>query len=582
MVVNSTTLTQLHEQIIGYRDAAELMAGFPMLQLRGKSFSINDHFFFKPMFRVTTPRQLICKTARQVGKTQALAAGKTLKSTAMPYFNILFMSPRFEQIKRFSTNYVKPLIMSSPMRKKLIDTSISQNQNVLQRTFRLGGIHFYSFALLDAERVRGISANEVCIDEVQDMLWDNIPVINQTLSGSRHWKQKTYTGTPKTLDNTIQKLWADSSMGEWATRCEACNHWNIACLEHDLLKMIGKTTVVCAKCGRPINPRDGGWIFQMPEKTPTFLGYHIPQIIHPFHYEEPENWAELLLNQRKYPTSKFMNECLGESYDSAEKLITLSDLRAISALQSNTLQQALLNRRIYNFVAIGIDWGGGGSESESYTSMTVAGVRPGDDTVHILCSFRLSRNLLPAQEVSEILQICTKFRPDLVAHDYTGAGYLREVMMIQCGMPAEKLIPFTYSVTANKAVIYPNMTGAGPGKIAQRASYTMDKPRSLMTLCAMMKAKKILLPSWPVDDREDNVFLDFLNLIQLVQERPRGSDVYLIDKTPDTPDDTCHSLNYACSAIWYCHQRYPDMAEALNIRLSQEDISSITPRDPQW
>ena len=276
-----SALEQVRDRILKSPDTAKLAAALPLFRVKGKPFTLEDHFFFKPLFRIDFPRRGVYKCARQVGKTLNMSASKLTRSLAIPYYNTLFVCPRFEQIKRISNSYVKPLVISSPVRDLLIDTKLIRDQSVLQRTFRNGSTHFYSFAFLDAERIRSIAANEIAIDEVQDIIWDHIPVIAETLSGSKRWRQQLFTGTPKTLDNTIEKLWRQSSMGEWVIKCTACNHWNIACVEHDLIKMIGKRTICCAKCERPIEPREGGWAFSFEERNSTFVGYHIPQIVHP-------------------------------------------------------------------------------------------------------------------------------------------------------------------------------------------------------------------------------------------------------------------------------------------------------------
>ena len=94
----------------------------------------------------------------------------------------------------------------------------------------------------------------------------------------------------------------------------------------------------------------------------------------------------------------------------------------------------------------------------------------------------------------------------------------------------------------------------------------------------MMKAGKVLLPLRQVKDETDPMN-DLLNLNEDRQERPRGSDVVLISKTAGTSDDTAHALNYACASLWYATSGYPDIAEAIRIKLSQEDIDRITPTD---
>ena len=91
------------------------------------------------------------------------------------------------------------------------------------------------YAFLNADRVRGIPADMVCIDEIQDVLTDNIPVIEECVSHSS-FKYKLYAGTPKSLDNTLESLWVeDSTQNEWVVPCDSCGggdyrHWNICLL----------------------------------------------------------------------------------------------------------------------------------------------------------------------------------------------------------------------------------------------------------------------------------------------------------------------------------------------------------------
>jgi hypothetical protein len=95
----------------------------------------------------------------------------------------------------------------------------------------------------------------------------------------------------------------------------------------------------------------------------------------------------------------------------------------------------------------------------------------------------------------------------------------------------------------------------------------------------MMKAHKVYLPDW---ESSKNDTEDFLNLVEQRQERTRGSDVILIDKTPEKPDDVVHAVNYVCSTIWYTNQKYPNIAEANAMRLSQLEINKIAPKVPNW
>lgn len=569
----TNVLSTLSQRILDANNPSLLTAALPLFRLKGQPYNLDDHFFFNPLFNIHMPRRALFKCSRQVGKTQNMSVAKLSKTISIPYYNSLFVCPRFEQIKRISNNYMRPLIEDSPVKNIFLREGHARDQSVLQRTFKNGSVHFYSFAFLDAERIRSVSCSDVNLDEVQDIQWDFIPVIAETMSGSKRWRNQLYTGTPKTVDNTIQLLWQDSTQSEWAIKCQACNYWNVPSIAHDLIKMIGLKGPICAKCGRSIEPREGGWAHAYPDRQSVFCGYHIPQTIHPLHYESITNWQDLLYKMHTYPEYRFMNECLGESFDSGIKLMTLNDLRRLACLRPNTLRDAVMYRNQYTRVAMGIDWGGGGHESQSFTAVVIAGTRPGTDCIEVLYYDKLSRTLPPEEETMWLLELIKKFTPHFVAHDYGGAGNLRELLMIQAGVPLEKIIPYTYVASAKKPVIYFEASNDA----GTRSSYSIDKARSLVTLCTMMKAGKVLLPLREERDETD-AMNDLLTLNEDRQERPRGSDINLITKTAGTSDDTAHALNYACSCLWYSGNGYPDLAEAMKIKLSQADAARVSPQ----
>jgi hypothetical protein len=266
---------------------------------------------------------------------------------------------------------------------------------------------YFSYAFLDAERTRGIPADKNVIDEVQDMNFDFLQIIHETLSGSP-WGLMQYAGTPKSLDNTMERLWTDSSQAEWVMKCRTagCGHWNVPALSHDLFDMIGpwhreisqdNPAVVCAKCRKPLDPRRGRWVHSHPERRWSFAGYHVPQIIMPMHYGDPEKWDVLVgkMQGRKNTTpTTFLNEVCGESCDAGSKLVTVTDLKAAAVLPwQNRIKDFMAKvpnlRRRYTHRVLAIDWGGGGGrlgnskkrgEDErlrtSYTTYAALGMRP--------------------------------------------------------------------------------------------------------------------------------------------------------------------------------------------------------------
>jgi len=71
----------------------------------------------------------------------------------------------------------------------------------------------FSFAFLNPDRVRGVSADRVGIDEIQDLDITFLPIIRECMSAS-DLAIRQFTGTPKTLDNTLESLWQESSQAE--------------------------------------------------------------------------------------------------------------------------------------------------------------------------------------------------------------------------------------------------------------------------------------------------------------------------------------------------------------------------------
>lgn len=562
-------------------DDIGMMDIMPFFNLRSTPYNLDDHYQFEPLFSAKMPRHFLLKCSRQVGKSLNLAGSETIKSNTIDHFRTLFVCPRFEQIKRLSTLYIQPFITEALIRDMLVDSSC--DKSILQRTFLNGSVQYGSFAFLDAERIRSIAVDQVVYDEVQDMNWAFIPIIDQTMGGSKDWGMRRYAGTPKSLDNTIESLWQRSSQDVWAVQCphQGCKEWNIGCAEMDLIKMIGDRGPICAHCGKALPPesiRQGGYISKHPDRAHTFRGLHVTQPLHPFYFEpeQIDKWLELVYNMNTYPTSKFYNECLGESYDSADRLMSSKVIRKMSVGdRRNTLDFARSVRSQYAKVSMGIDWGGGGDDSPSFTVITLCGFKHGSDVAECFFAIRLSKNLDSLNQCGHVQMYWDMFRPDFIAHDFTGAGSEREALLVGMGIPADKIIPFTYCFSPNNDVITYDDSGAYTGT---RRSYHIDKPRSLVVLCSMIKAGKINFPNYK--DME-HLTSDLLNLMEERTARPRGSDQILIKTVADKSDDFAHALNFAASGLWYTQGQYPNVAEAMALRITIEQLKASNPTEQQ-
>ncbi len=538
-----------------------------LLNLEGKPYSLRDHFPFETFFSTWMPRKLVWKTARQVSKSTSLASHGLILSSAVPYFKTLYVTPLFEQIRRFSNNYVRPFIEQSPIKSLLINSKTENS--VLQRSFSNWSVMYFSYAFLDADRTRGIKADKVAFDECQDLNPDFIPVILETMSHAREgFGIAQFTGTPKTKDNTLEKLWSKSSQGEWAIPCMNCKHLNFPVLGVDLQKMIGPVRsdisehlpgVICAKCRLPVHPRLGRWVHRYPEKRYTFAGYHVPQILMPIHYSNPEKWSILVGKQNSMQASVFHNEVLGESYDLSTKLLSQTDLERAGCLNVNDENVAvgLINK--YTMRVLAIDWGGGGEDGVSFTTVAVLGLN-NNGVIDVIFG---AKSLTPHDHLGEAawcLHYFNKFQCSLACHDYTGAGSLRETFMIQAGLPRQRCLPVQYVRTASR-----NIINFVPATVQHpRDYYRIDKARSLQLTCYAIKLGYIRLFRYDYEnDEAPGLLHDFLALIENKIDTGRGAgEVYSIVRNENFSDDLAHCVNLGACLIWHSTSSWPRFSEA--------------------
>jgi len=425
-----------------------------------------------------------------------------------------------------------------------------------------------------------------------------LPIIHETISASRDWGLIQYAGTPKTLDNTIERLWTDSSMAEWMIRCHhpGCRHWNIPALEYDLMKMIGPSHseiseyhpgVLCAKCAKPINPRPpyqggtGRWVHRHSDKRWSFAGYHVPQIIMPMHYADPEKWQKLndkMHGKGNTPINVFYNEVCGESWDSGSKLVTVTDLKKAAILPwRNTVDQARdhVDGYIHRFCCV--DWGGGGVNKgksdlalQSYTSIAVCGLRP-DGRIDVIYGYRSMHPHEHVREAKLILGIMSIFKCSHLVHDYTGAGTVRETLLCQAGLDLNNILPVAYTGPAKSSLItYKPATDNHP-----RNHYQMDRNRAINYTCQFIKSNVVRFFEYDyIGSEEVGLLHDFLNLIEDKGESGSGRDSYKILRDPSGPDDFAQAVTMGTMMLFQMRGRWPDLSAYEDVTVSDDVLMS--------
>ena len=559
-----------------------------LLQLKGKPFTLDDHFVFEPFFATHCPRNICEKCGRQVAKSTSAAAQGVVQSSCLEYFNTLYVTPLYEMIRRFSSNYVRGFIEQSPVKSLFVDTACYNN--VLQRSFITNSTMFFSFAFLDVDRTRGLNCDKIHYDEYQDFDPAFPAIIRETMSGSKQWGFQQFTGTPKTFDGPLEGSWLSSSQAEWCIKCEACNHWNVPALAHDLEKMMGPLMVrreiseaspgcVCAKCARPIFPRTGRWVHANPELRYKYAGYHIPQIIMPMHYADREKWMILQGKRQGFgntPINVFYNEVCGESYDAGAKLITITDLKRAATLGPNG-EVARVHEHLDDYIhrVLAVDWGGGGEDEISFTTAALVCMLP-DGKIHVPYGWR---SLTPHDhnlEAERLLKLMVAFRCTHLAHDFNGAGDVRETLMVNAGLDNRRSIPITYVRAASgpimRRVPYNERT-------QQREHYRVDKNRSLQQLALLVKFRHVRFFQYDYRGEEQQGLLhDFLSLVEDRVESRTGLEIQtVIQNKKIGPDDFAQAVNMGCCALFHRVQRWPDLAVVAKMAVPQEALESMHP-----
>jgi hypothetical protein len=578
-----------------------------LFKLNGDALTLNNHFPMLPLFSRVLPPQVTYKTGRQVAKSVSNAVQSVLMGATTPYYNILHVTPLYEMIRKFSSNYVGPLIETSPVKPFFVTTQSSRS--VLQRSLRSGSNLIFTFAFNDCTRVRGNTARAIKYDEYQSLDPEFEPIINQVVSAvnagldTRNLEAVESAdlplimrfGTPLTMENGLEQAWETSSQAEWVIQCNKCKKLNIPSLKEDLDKMLGARErkvpatietpgLVCAKCGHYLYTREGRWMHNFPERRETHAGYHVPQAVMPFHCEIPSAWTELQqyrFNQNRMSVAEFYNEICGESYDHGQKLVSLSDLRKVATLpdrKETNIHLQKIQKHVYKQWGCGIDWGGGGSSGISKTAVAFAGLRS-DGVVEIFSGWRSHTPNDFNLEANRVKDLGYTFRCQFYAMDFNGsANRIRYDKFLETGVPQGIVCPVEYSRVGNGAVarwIPKDNKEKVPAKLQ------VNKARSFFMLSQLIQNGQVQFFNFDYIDRDNPGLLhDFTALVEERIPIKRAGDVHVItiDKKVG-PDDFAQAVNYAVCAIFQREGRWPDTSAISSIAdLTEEQQRAIDPK----
>ena len=438
-----------------------------ILYIDGKPPDFESFFMHKDIYDSAFSSELLLKCSRQVGKSVLEASMLILSSVFHKFYNSLHVSPQELQMHQFVKGKLDPMIKHSPGIKALLTSNM-----IGYKEFVNGSRIYLRYAKVNADRIRGISADSIYYDEVQEILWDVIPIINECLAESKYMR-RIYAGTPKSLDNTIEFLWTQSKQYEWHVKCDACGHVNIPYDGETMEKMIGKEGPICTKCGKYLYPPSGRWEPMNPEGR--ILGFHITRLLM---YPKDETkrkkqWKEVLIKYETYPKNQFYNEVLGVSVPVGGQPLTMTEI--MQATYNLPMVIARTPEYKVEKVYMGIDWGI--MAEKSFTVITIGGFDT-DGKFKVLYAKRFyDTNIL--EYIDEIVRIFTQSNAVRIGADF-GAGATNNMLLRQKIGDYNRVFEFMY--TAQK-----ELYRFSKGKIM------LDRTQALDRVILGIKKKEILL-----------------------------------------------------------------------------------------
>lgn len=504
-----------------------------LLYVDGKPLSLRDYPMFKAIYDGNYPR-LLLKSGRQVGKSTLLSGFMITETIATVPFKSFFVSPSMEQTRKFSHTRVGKMLQYSPAVRDAFVGSESIS-NVFLRMLKNGSEMAFTYATDDPDRARGYSADRCSFDEVQDMVFEAvIPVIEECMAASPY-QYSAYCGTPKTMENTIEFLWGQSTQTEWCMRCEGCKRWTFVAS----VKSLGKQGPMCVACGKLLNPRHGQWIDM--NKGQAIKGFHIPQPIMLFNtpaawvngspewHAALDRWNKLLFKMESplYGETRFLNECLGISSSKGTRLLTKDVLESLCApnLEMTRLPTPTSKEGIIRTTA-GVDWSGGGGEIKGseggYRSRTVLHIwgQQADGRLRTLF-YKVFPNGHATGWIDEIVTLCNAWDVQMVVGD-AGEGALANSFLRQ-------------ALGAHRVTAVRYMALSKPFEWNQDThTYHVDRTTLIDDFARTLVHQQVV---YPMQSQAQTAIEDILNVYEEVT--PQGRKVWR--HSPSMPDDCLHA-----------------------------------------
>ena len=503
--------------------------------LGGEPFSIAEYPYLEAIYDTSCPRVGLF-TGRQVSKSTTLASDATIHAVTTPNGRQVIVSPLQEQAYVFSTQRLRDFIHESPIVKEGFFTGPQVVDQMLRKVFSNNHMITLGYAQRTADRLRGQSAGRITFDEIQDILPEVIPVVEEMAFRVKRPFFR-YCGTPKSYSNHMEAMRKRSTGCEWGVKCHhaGCGYWNLRWDENN----IGDNGVVCAKCKGRIDTNTGQWVAARKldvekgkDAQISMESYRIPQLIVKPIMDDPFKWRELLDKLRSYSTEKFRNEVLGLPADSGTQPITIEQLARCCISDRRNIMPHPGMPGVPPLV-MGVDWAF--TAENSYTFVVIGAWNPFPHKFEVYY-WKIFKGV-ESDSQYQIDWICDAFRASgcrLIGADW-GAGHVQNIQLIN--RLGDQCVAQMW---------HTGMRGAGGGK-AMRAKwepktrkYHLARTRVLTDTFETMRQQRCTFPRI----EECGEFFDHIMAEVMEYNDKTNTQMY----TNVEPDDGLHSLTYAMLA----------------------------------
>ncbi len=484
------------------------------IRLRARPFTMDARPYL-PAVYAATHQNVVIRGSRQIEKSTYLANQILYKATIKPGTQILFVCPRLEQARLFSHKRLGASIMNSPALRALLwpyRRSIP-TENI---PFHNGSHVYVRAAFRNADAVRGISADELYIDEYQDLAPGELPVLMETLSHAES-PRVVLTGTPKMTDNPLEIAFARSTACEWQVPCQTCTQRTR--LDE---RVLGPTALNCPACQGLLDPQRGAWIPRNPTST-WGAGFWINHLMVPW----MDDYQQILNCQREYDPVKFLNEVLGLPTTLGDHIITKEEIEKCCENRPFAQRLADIPPNGRASLVAGIDWGGGTTSG----TVLVLGYVDANDIFRIARFDRWAPRADPNTILNEVAKLCQQFCVPLIAADGNGNGHVYNRLLLD-RLQSGTNLPGLYAIYYSTVTQDPLRDGA-------LWKWTVNRSSSIGAVFSRIKKRLLLFPQV----RQSGTFLD--EFICEVAEYDEEAKSICFTKPANLRDDALHATNYA-------------------------------------